>query len=111
MARSSALRGSRIGSGPLGETERGDLIERVAVTFWCASGHTTRPQFAVTALIPDVWDCHRCGQPAGRDRENPPPALNVEPYKTHLAYVRERRSDEDAEILLAEALARLRATS
>jgi len=109
MPRSSALRGSRIGSGPLGETERGDLIERVAVTFWCATGHVTRPQFAATAPIPDVWDCHRCGQPAGRDQDNPPPALTVEPYKTHLAYLRERRSDADAEILLAEALAKLRA--
>jgi hypothetical protein len=111
MARSSALRGSRIGSGPLGEPERGDLIERVTVAFWCASGHLTRPLFAATAVIPDVWECHRCGQPAGQDRDNPPPALNVEPYKTHLAYLRERRSDADAEILLAEALARLRATA
>ena len=32
------------------------------------------------------------------------------PYKTHLEYVRERRSEAEAEILLAEALARLRAT-
>lgn len=111
MARSSALRGSRIGSGPMGESERGDLIARVAVTFWCASGHETRPQFAVTAVIPDTWDCHGCGQPASQDRDNPPPAAVVEPYKTHLAYVRERRSDADAEILLAEALAKLRGTS
>lgn len=109
MPRNSALRGSRVGSGPLGETERGDLIERVAVTFWCATGHVTRPRFAATAPIPDVWECHRCGQPAGQDQHDPPAALIVEPYKTHLAYLRERRSDADAEILLAEALARLRA--
>ena len=32
----------------------------------------------------------------------------VEPYKTHLAYVKERRSDSDGEAILAEALARLR---
>lgn len=109
MPRSSALRGSRIGAGPHGESERGDLAERAAVTFWCATGHVTRPQFAASAPIPDVWECHRCGQPAGRDQDNPPPALTVEPYKTHLAYLRERRSDADAETLLAEALARLRA--
>lgn len=109
MARGSSLRGSRIGSGPLGESERGELIERVAVTFWCANGHATRPVFAVTAVIPETWDCHRCGQPAGQDRDNAPSAVGVEPYKTHLAYVRERRTDADAEVLLAEALARLRA--
>jgi hypothetical protein len=32
----------------------------------------------------------------------------VEPYKTHLAYVKERRSDADGEAILAEALGRLR---
>ncbi len=32
----------------------------------------------------------------------------VEPYKTHLAYVKERRSDTDGEAILAEATASLR---
>ena len=32
-----------------------------------------------------------------------------EPYKTHLAYVKERRSDADGDAILEEALARLRA--
>jgi hypothetical protein len=40
---------------------------------------------------------------------NPPPAPRTEPYKTHLAYVRERRSDADGDALLEEALSRLRA--
>jgi hypothetical protein len=39
-------------------------------------------------------------QPAGQTK--------TEPYKTHLAYVRERRNDEDGEAILAEALAKLR---
>jgi hypothetical protein len=34
----------------------------------------------------------------------------VEPYKTHLAYVKERRTDADGEAILAEALQRLRST-
>ena len=46
--------------------------------------------------------------PAGQDRDNPPAPTKVEPYKTHLAYVRERRNDEDGEAILAEALAKLR---
>jgi hypothetical protein len=33
----------------------------------------------------------------------------MEPYKTHLAYVKERRSDTEAEQLLEEALDQLRA--
>jgi hypothetical protein len=31
-----------------------------------------------------------------------------EPYKTHLAYVKERRSDTDGHVILAEALMALR---
>ena len=35
--------------------------------------------------------------------------MRNEPYKTHLAYVKERRSVEDGEAILDEALAALRA--
>ncbi|NUP48491.1 MAG: RNA polymerase-binding protein RbpA [Catenulispora sp.] len=110
MARSSGIRGSRIGAGPMGESERGNSVERIVVTFWCADGHSTRPVFAATAAVPEVWDCHGCGRPAGLDPDDPPGAALVAPFKTHLAYVRERRSDADAEILLAEALTKLRNT-
>ena len=48
--------------------------------------------------------------PAGQDRDNPPAQTKTEPYKTHLAYVRERRNPEDGEAILAEALAKLRAS-
>jgi RNA polymerase-binding protein len=110
MARNSAIRGSRIGAGPAGETARGGAAARVTVSFWCEAGHLTRPCFADTADVPAVWECSGCGSPAGRDRDNPPERVPVAPFKTHLDYLRERRSDADAEILLAEALARLRAT-
>jgi hypothetical protein len=105
------IRGSRIGAGPMGEAERGAGVERVAVTFWCLGGHATRTRFAATAEIPEQWDCRDCGHPAGQDADNPPAAMVVAPYKSHLAYVRDRRSDADAEILLAEALAKLRGTA
>ena len=32
----------------------------------------------------------------------------MEPYKTHLAYVKERRSDQEAEVILDEAIQQLR---
>jgi len=35
--------------------------------------------------------------------------VKVEPYKTHLAYVKERRTEEEAATLLEEALEQLRA--
>jgi len=34
--------------------------------------------------------------------------MRSEPYKSHLAYVKERRSDADGEAILAEALAKVR---
>jgi hypothetical protein len=110
VAGGSAIRGSRVGAGPMGETERGEAAPRVWVSYWCSNGHEVRPSFAKEPdiVIPETWDCPRCGHPAGQDRENPPLPPKNEPYKTHLAYVKERRSDEDGAALLDEALAALR---
>ncbi|MDQ1746844.1 MAG: hypothetical protein QOD07_1107 [Frankiaceae bacterium] len=108
MAGGSAIRGSRVGAGPMGETERGESAPRKRVAFWCANQHESRPSFAADAEIPEAWDCPRCGCPAGRDRDNPPPPPRTEVYKSHLAYVRERRDDSDGEALLNEALEALR---
>ena len=104
----SAIRGSRVGAGPMGEAERGDTAPRLYVSYFCSSGHETRPAFAAEAIVPAVWDCPRCGLPASQDKENPPPIPRNEPYKTHLAYVKERRSDADGAALLEEALQDLR---
>ena len=93
----------------MGEAERGESAPRRFIPFYCANGHVTRPSFAVDAAEPETWDCPRCGLPAGKDEENPPAAPRNEPYKTHLAYVRERRTEADGEAILEEALARLRA--
>ncbi len=108
MAGGSAIRGSRVGAGPMGETERGELEGRVHVTYYCENGHATERPFAQDAEIPDEWDCPRCGLPGGQDPDNPPPAPRTEPYKTHLAYVKERRSDADGAQILEEALDALR---
>ena len=92
----------------MGEAERGESAPRRRVSFWCANLHETRPSFAADAAIPDSWDCPRCGFPAGQDQANPPAPPKVEPYKTHLAYVKERRNDTDGAAILAEALERMR---
>jgi hypothetical protein len=108
VASGNAIRGSRVGAGPMGEAERGESAPRNRISFWCANKHETKPSFAAEAVIPDTWDCPRCGFPAGQDEHNPPAPSRNEPYKTHLAYVRERRTDADGEAILAEALAKLR---
>jgi hypothetical protein len=94
----------------MGEAERGDTAPCVSVSYWCMNGHETRPTFAVEAnlSVPQSWDCPRCGLPAGQDQANPPPASRIEPYKTHLAYVKERRSETEGQAILDEALRTLR---
>ncbi|SDR94740.1 RNA polymerase-binding protein [Nocardioides scoriae] len=104
----SAIRGSRIGSGPMGEAERGEAAPRQNVTYFCSHEHRTPIAFAMEAVVPESWDCPRCGLPASMDSANPPPAPKIEPYKTHLAYVKERRSDAEAKDILNEALSTLR---
>jgi hypothetical protein len=108
VAGGSAIRGSRVGAGPMGEAERGDSAPRQRITFFCANGHETTTMFAVEAAIPEAWDCPRCGLPTSTDASNPPPPPKIEPYKTHLAYVKERRSEAEAAEILAEAVQTLR---
>ncbi len=109
MTGGEAIRGVRVGSGPaVSETERGESAPRQRVDYWCAEGHRVRPSFAADVAPPAEWECTRCGRPAGRDRDAPPQGRRTEPYKSHLAYVQERRTDEDGEALLDEALNRLR---
>jgi hypothetical protein len=92
----------------MGDSERGESAPRNRVSFWCSHSHKTSRSFAHDADVPSTWDCPRCGCPAGRDEANPPPPSRYVPSKTHLAYVRERRNDEDGEVILQEALAKLR---
>lgn len=107
----SAIRGSRVGAGPMGEQYRGFKSERVERFYYCINGHTQNPQFAAhvdPSEIPDMIDCPNCGLPAGQDKKNPPQILKHEPYKTHLAYVKERRTSDEAKALLDEALSSIK---
>lgn len=107
----SAIRGSRVGAGPMGEQYRGFKSERVQRSYYCINGHVQEPMFAAhidPSEIPDMIDCPNCGMPAGQDKKNPPEIAKHEPYKTHLAYVKERRTSDEAKALLDEALTSIR---
>ena len=107
----NAIRGTRVGAGPMGEQDHGFHAERIAVSYWDALGNETVRYFAAGIPedeIPEVIDSPHSGLPAGRDKNNPPAVAKAEPYKTHLAYVKERRTEEEAEALLEDALRQLR---
>ena len=108
----NAIRGTRVGAGPMGEQDHGFHAERIAVSYWDELGNETVRYFAASLPpeeIPEVIDSPSTGLPAGRDKNNPPQVAKLEPYKTHLAYVKERRTEEEAAQLLEEALQQLRA--
>lgn len=108
MASGSAIRGTRVGSSPTRPVERCEPAARRPIIYYCANAHSVEALFAADAPPPATWDCPKCGLPAGRDPANPPDRPRAEPYKTHLAYVKERRTEEDGAAILAEALDRLR---
>ncbi|MCU1544514.1 MAG: putative electron transport protein [Microbacteriaceae bacterium] len=96
----------------MGEQDRGYHAERVQVSYWDELGNETVRFFAANLPddeIPVTIDSPQSGLPAGRDKANPPSVAKLEPYKTHLAYVKERRTEEEAESLLGDALVQLRA--
>jgi Na+-translocating ferredoxin:NAD+ oxidoreductase RnfC subunit len=95
----------------MGEQDRGFKAERITVSYYCAAGHEYSPQYAAAVdatEIPELIDCPNCGLPAGQDKANPPIITKHEPYKTHLAYVKERRTEAEAKELLEEAVAAVR---
>jgi hypothetical protein len=96
----------------MGEQDRGYHADRIQVSYWDELGNETVSNFAANLPedeIPDIIDSPSTGLPAGRDRNNPPSVAKLEPYKTHLAYVKERRTEKEAAELLDEALTQLRA--
>lgn len=95
----------------MGEQDRGVHAERIQVSYWDALGNETVRYFAANLPdeeIPETIDSPTSGLPAGRDKDNPPQLTKLEPYKTHLAYVKERRSEEEAATILDDALRQLR---
>lgn len=110
-ANSSSIRGSRVGSGPMGESDRGFQAEQIIRYYYCINQHSQTVRFAANVEpeeVPEQIDCPNCGLPAGQDKDNPPVVAKHEPYKTHLAYVKERRTEAEAKELLEEAVAAVR---
>jgi hypothetical protein len=95
----------------MGESDRGFQAEQIVRYYYCINQHTQTVRFAANVEaeeIPAEMDCPNCGFPAGQDKDNPPIVAKHEPYKTHLAYVKERRTEAEAKELLEEAVAAVR---
>lgn len=100
--------GPRIAAEP---TESFRLAASRLVSFWCQAGHVTTVRLAADIAVPQTWECARCGAAAGPDPGQPPPrsAAGGARGRTHLDCLQMRRTPEEGEQALAEALDRLRA--
>jgi hypothetical protein len=108
-ANHGAIRGTRVGAGPVGEPyERGLAVAKIIVLYHCANGHRTAVPFIGTATLPPQWECRVCSEPAGTDPLDPPPpkTASYPGGKSHLGHVKSRRSPAEGDALMAESLAR-----
>lgn len=103
------IRGSRLTS-TTNQVDRGaPLAERQTAAYWCADDHHTAVTFSADAQVPSEWSCAHCGGPASLDRgtagaSTRPPHF----FRTSYEFLMMRRTPEEGELLLAEALAALR---
>jgi hypothetical protein len=101
------LRGSRLGATSY-ETDRNtDLAPRHEVVFDCPRGHEVAVPMADDAEPPATWECKVCGGVALLRDGVGVSAKAGKPVRTHWDMLRERRSLDDLEVVLAERLAEL----
>ncbi len=102
------LRGSGLGSKNLVESSTVELAPRQEIGFDCPKGHHFTVVFAEEAELPTEWECSRCGETARRSDGVESEAKATKPVRTHWDMLRERRSNEALEDLLAERLDEIR---
>ena len=119
QTRHVAIRARGLSAPPdLGRRDTIDLAPRRDQRYRCARGHLSVRTFAADIEPPATWPC-RCGaEAAAVDSDVAPDTAGdaaarrrADEHHRHLARVRERRSDTDADAILAEALAARRAAS
>jgi hypothetical protein len=103
------LRGTRFVTTS-NQVDRGaELAPRHPVDYWCVEDHRTSPQFASDADPPVEWLCRVCGGPSVQERGSAGVAVRPRFFpRTPYEFLMMRRTVEEGEVLLAEALAALR---
>ena len=105
---SRALRGSGLGSKSHADGQGIELAPRQEIGFDCPKQHHFVIVFAEEADLPTAWECPRCGETARRSDGVQPEVKATKPPRTHWDMLRERRSIEELEDLLAERLDEMR---
>ena len=109
MKRRSALRGSRLAPAT-NQVDRGaEPAARRVANYWCATDHHTSVVFAADVEAPAEWECQVCSEPSSMERGTAvtPPRPRFFP-RTPYEFLMMRRTVEDGERILAEALTAMR---
>ncbi|WP_232547946.1 RNA polymerase-binding protein RbpA [Propioniciclava soli] len=102
------LRGQGLGGKSLADSAGVELAARQDVAFICPNDHEFSLTFAAEAELPTLWECPRCGTEARRADGVEPEVKEGKAPRTHWDMLRERRSIEELEGILAERLQEIR---
>src|SRR5262249_32619295 len=78
-----------------------DLAPRQEIAFDCPKGHHFTVPFAAEAEVPATWECRVCGTIAFTATGDQPSPKKSKPPRSHWDMLRERRSIDDLEQVLA----------
>ena len=102
------------GFNPYVKNRREPSAPRYDQQYFCASGHVFSLTFFIEAEAPTQWVCPACGRVAPSTDGGPADATlsarRSSDEKTPLSRLYERRTTQELESLLGEALANLRGT-
>lgn len=92
------------------QVDRGaEVAPRRVADYWCAADHQTSAAFAADVDLPSEWPCRVCSGPSSLERGSAPIATQPRCFpRTPHEFLMMRRTEEDGERVLAEALAALR---
>lgn len=86
------------------------MAPRRVSDYWCAADHHTSAAFAADVEPPTEWPCRVCSGPSARERGTALVATRPRFFpRTPYEFLMMRRTVEDGERVLAEALAAMRA--
>jgi hypothetical protein len=92
------------------QVDRGaEPVARVIADYWCAADHRTSAVFAADVAPPAEWSCRVCSGPSALDRGTAPVRTRPRFFpRTPYEFLMMRRTVEDGERVLADALAAIR---
>jgi hypothetical protein len=92
------------------QVDRGaELMPRRIVDYWCAADHRTSAPFATDVEPPDVWSCRVCSGSSVQERGSAQVEIRPRFFpRTPYEFLMMRRTVEDGERILAEALTAMR---